>query len=326
MPFLPAHKPGGLNIGLVNNMPDAALARTEQQFLTVLAAAMPERAINLHLFHVPGVPRGELGRSHLSSHGYRDVSGLRTAGLDGLIVTGTEPRQADLKREPYWLAFARLFDWIGERGPTTIFSCLAAHAAVLHFDGIERQRLEHKRFGLFEHQASSTHALTTELPSAFEIAHSRWNEISSAHLTARGYDILTEAPDAGADLFVKQARKPMLFFQGHPEYDSRTLFREYRRDVLRYLMGEHETYPRLPENYFNGIECTQLAEFEDHAMENRDTALMQHFPVSTPYIATEEVVSPASIIYRAWLGGTAQTQTWPFIERRKVPRVAGAVR
>jgi homoserine O-succinyltransferase len=326
MPFLPAHKPGGLNIGLVNNMPDAALARTEQQFLTVLADAMSKRAINLHLFYVPGVPRGELGRSHLSSHGYRGASELHTAGLDGLIVTGTEPRQANLKHEPYWLAFARLFDWIAERGPTTIFSCLAAHAAVLHFDGIERQRLEHKRLGLYEHHATSTHALTSELPSAFEIAHSRWNEVGSAKLTARGYDILTEAPDAGADLFVKQARKALLFFQGHPEYDSRTLFREYRRDVLRYLMGEHETYPRMPENYFNGTESAQLGDFQEHAMENRDTAVMQYFPVSAPIIATEESVSPASIIYRAWLMGIAQTQTWPYVERRKVPRVAGAAR
>ncbi len=272
------------------------------------------------------MPRGELGRSHLSSHGYRDVSELRTAGLDGLIVTGTEPRQTDLKREPYWPAFMRLFDWTQERGPSTIFSCLAAHAAVLHFDGIERHRLEQKRFGLFLHRGDSDHALAKNLPPTFTIAHSRWNEVGGARLTARGYDILTEAPDAGVDLFLKQARKPLLFFQGHPEYDSRTLFREYRRDALRYLMGEHESYPRLPENYFNGIESAQLSDFQEHAMENRDTAVMQYFPVSTPIIATEESVPPASMIYRAWLADIANAQTWPFVERRKVPRVAGAGR
>ena len=124
MPFVPAHKPGGLNIGLVNNMPDAALARTEQQFLDVLAAAAPERAINLHLFHIPSVPRGELGRSHLSSRHYRDAAELRLAGLDGLIVTGTEPKHSDLRQEPYWADLARMFDWIAERGPSSAFSCL----------------------------------------------------------------------------------------------------------------------------------------------------------------------------------------------------------
>jgi homoserine O-succinyltransferase len=315
-----------LSIGLVNNMPDAALARTEQQFLTVLAAAVPERTINLHLFHIPGVPRGELGRSHLSSHGYRDVSELRTAGLDGLIVTGTEPKQTDLRHEPYWTAFARLFDWTHERGPSTIFSCLAAHAAVLHFDCVERQRLERKRFGLFEHHAGSSHALTKDLPSTFAVAHSRWNEVSSGRLTARGYDILTEAPDAGADLFLKQGRKPLLFFQGHPEYDSRTLFREYRRDVQRFLMGQNDCYPEPPDNYFSAGDADLLLEFRERALEERKDALMLDFPLTAPAPATEPEFSPAYSIYRAWLTEIAQTQTWPFVERRKVPRIAGARR
>jgi homoserine O-succinyltransferase len=326
MPFLPAHKPGGLRIGLVNNMPDAALARTEQQFLDVLAAAAPERAINLHLFHIPTVPRGELGRSHLSSHGYRDVAELRTAGMDGLIVTGTEPRQTDLTREPYWQAFARLLDWIAERGPSAIFSCLAAHAAVLHYDGIERQRLDRKRFGLFTHHAGCSHALTKDLPSTFTIAHSRWNEVSNARLAARGYDILTEAPDAGADLFLKQGRKPLLFFQGHPEYDSRTLFREYRRDVQRFLMHQNECHPELPENYFSARDADLLLEFRDRAWAERKDALMLAFPLAAPAPAAEPEFSSAHSIYRAWLADIVQTQAWPFVERRKMPRIAGLSR
>jgi homoserine O-succinyltransferase/O-acetyltransferase len=320
MPFLPTHKPGALQIGLVNNMPDAALARTEQQFLDVLAAAVPDRAINLHMFHIPGVPRGELGRSHLSSHHYRDAADLRLAGLDGLIVTGTEPRQANLKQEPYWLAFARMFDWIAERGPSTIFSCLAAHAAVLHYDGIERQRLAAKRFGLFAHSVAGPHSLTQHLPEIFAVSHSRWNEVSNASLSARGYRILTESHDAGADLFWRNARKPQFFFQGHPEYDSRTLFREYRRDVLRYLMGEHEAYPRLPESYFSAGETALLSEFQDRALEKRNTALMPSFPVSSPEIVASGEEAPAPVLYRAWLSQIAE----PFVERRSVPRAAGA--
>lgn len=313
-----------MRIGLVNNMPDAALARTEQQFRAVLAAATPERAVNLELFHISRVPRGELGRSHLSSHRYRDVSDLTLANLDGLIVTGTEPKQSYLRNEPYWADLARLFDWIAERGPSTIFSCLAAHAAVLHYDGIERRRLDSKRFGLFTHSATTQHILTQHLPAAAKVPHSRWNEVSAAALSGHGYQVLTESREAGADLFAKQARKPLVFFQGHPEYDARTLFREYRRDVQRYLTGEYAVYPLLPENYFNAAECKQLAKFQERATRSRDIALMQSFPISTPAITETKDVAPAPKIYRQWLSLIGDVA--PLIERRKTPRIAGAAR
>jgi homoserine O-succinyltransferase len=311
-----------MRIGLVNNMPDAALARTEHQFRAVLAAAAPERAISLHLFQVPSVPRGELGRSHLTSHRYRDVSELASAGLDGLIVTGTEPKQSNLRNEPYWSDLARLFDAIAERGPSTIFSCLAAHAAVLHYDGIERQRLEHKRFGLFTHGATTQHVLTQHLPAAAKVAHSRWNEVSAEALTARGYQVLTQSREAGVDLFVKGGSNPLVFFQGHPEYDSRTLFREYRRDVLRYLTGEHTAYPRVPENYFSTTEWKQLAAFALRAGNTRCESLMKDFPVSTPAIAETKDCAPAPKMYRQWLSLIGDVA--PFVERRKSPRIAGA--
>jgi homoserine O-succinyltransferase len=313
-----------MRIGLVNNMPDAALARTEQQFRAVLAAATPEREIALQLFHVPSVPRGELGRGHLTSHRYRDAAELSSAGLDGLIVTGTEPKQSNLRNEPYWSDFAQLSDWIAERGPSTIFSCLAAHAAVLHYDGIERRRLNHKRFGLFTHGATTDHVLTQHLPTAAKVAHSRWNEVSAEALTARGYQVLTQSREAGVDLFTKNGRKPLVFFQGHPEYDSRTLFREYRRDVLRYLTRESDIYPRSPENYFSDAEWKLLAEFAIRAPVSRDSALMQAFPISTPAIAEAKDTAAAPKIYRQWLSLIGDVA--PFSERRKTSRIAGASR
>ena len=42
---------------------------------------------------------------------YRDIAELWDTPLDGLIVTGTEPRAADLKDEPYWEALSALVDW-----------------------------------------------------------------------------------------------------------------------------------------------------------------------------------------------------------------------
>ena len=55
--------------------------------------------------------------------------------------------------------------------------------------------------------------------------------------------MLTRTADAGVDTFIKQQKSLFVFFQGHPEYESDTLLREYRRDVGRYIKGETATYP-----------------------------------------------------------------------------------
>src|SRR5262245_8213294 len=81
---------GCLTIGLVNNMPDAALESTERQFSELLDSAATDVPVCLRLFALPEVPRGKTGRRHVSR--YDDIGELRTADIDGLIVTGTEPQ------------------------------------------------------------------------------------------------------------------------------------------------------------------------------------------------------------------------------------------
>src|SRR5207302_6950537 len=110
------------------------------------------------------------GLRHLSEHLYRDSNAVMDARLDGIIVTGMEPCAHDLRAEPYWSAFTDLFDWIAREGPPAVFSCLASHAAVLHFDGIERRHLEQKCFGMFEHRALNEHPLGHDLPVVSKIA------------------------------------------------------------------------------------------------------------------------------------------------------------
>jgi len=268
-----------LHVGLVNNMPDAALAGTERQFAQLFVAAAPEMSIRFSLFSLDGIPRNEAGREHLVQNGYRGAWELPEAGLDALIVTGTEPKLPILEQEPYWPALARIFDWLEHDGPPVLFSCLAAHAAVQHFNGIRRRRLAKKCFGMFAHIRAGRSRLTEGLAPEAYVAHSRWNEISVGDLARCGYQILTFAPDAGANLFVREKRNTWLFFQGHPEYDPGALGREYHRDVRRYLAAERDAYPALPKNYFSTGERALLAAFAERALILRDERLMEEFPV-----------------------------------------------
>jgi homoserine O-succinyltransferase/O-acetyltransferase len=268
-----------LELALVNNMPDAALESTERQFLELLRAAAGDIPVRLRLFALPDVPRSDAGRAHLSA-GYAGLDELRDSRLDGLIVTGTEPRAPELSGEPYWGSFVDLLQWAQANTASTIWSCLAAHAAVLHMDGIRRQPLDDKRFGIFECTKVSDHALLSGVPVRARIAHSRWNELPEQALRSCGYDILTLSPEAGVDAFVKQRQSLFVFFQGHPEYDERALLREYRRDVGRFLRSERETYPGLPRGYFDVVASDVLASFRNQALADRREGLLEAFPTS----------------------------------------------
>ncbi|HEX4160562.1 MAG TPA: homoserine O-succinyltransferase [Rhizomicrobium sp.] len=306
-----------IELGLVNNMPDAALERTERQFFNLLGAAANDLLVRVSFFSLPGIPRGEEGRHHFYRNNYRGAHELQAAGLDALIVTGTEPRVPDLRLEPYWPELAQLFDWIAADGPACVFSCLAAHAAVLHYDGVERQRLPEKRFGVFEHVVAGHDYFTQKLAPPIKVAHSRWNEVGETALAGCGYRILTWTPDAGVDLFVKRQRNDLLFCQGHSEYDPATLGREYRRDVRRYLKGESGDYPPLPANYFTPAEAAQLKLFAARARAERHESLMDDFPAirRRPESGWQP---PAASVYRAWLQQIVEAKR----SRRTRPRPA----
>jgi homoserine O-succinyltransferase len=266
-----------LEIGLVNNMPDSALEQTERQFLSRIEAASGAMRVRLRLYALPGIPRSDRGKTHISRF-YSGFDDLHNASLDALIITGTEPRAADLVDEPYWRDLVEVFDWAERNTVSTFLSCLAAHAAVLHVDGIRRHALSERSFGVFDHIAMANHPLARGLPSSLSIPHSRWNEVRGDALASCGYQILAESAAAGIGLFAKQRRSLFLLSQGHPEYEVVTLFKEYRRDVGRFLKRERETYPALPCGYFDAEATEVFAAFRQRALSDRDESLLEAFP------------------------------------------------
>jgi homoserine O-succinyltransferase/O-acetyltransferase len=289
-----------IEIGLVNNMPDAALRATERQIRGLLERSCGDLKFNLRVYVLPEVPRSPMGQELVRS--YRDIAELWETALDGIIVTGTEPRSDDLRAEPYWDSMTRLIEWADEHTASSIWSCLAAHAALQHMDGIERRRLAEKRFGIFECTREMDHFLTAGLPDRVSMPHSRWNELPVEDLVAAGYSLLTRSSEAGADAFIKQKRSLFLFFQGHPEYDADTLLREYRRDIGRYLRGERETYPNVPTGCFDGAVLWQIQLLQMRALANRNESLLSSFPVAVATDHAENTWRETAVaLYRNWL-------------------------
>ena len=291
----------GVSLALINNMPDPALEDTELQFFDLLDIASGDIPIFLKLYSLTGVPRTDRGERHLNSF-YWGMDDLWNSPLDGLIMTGTEPRSSDLRNETYWQTLTNVLDWAERNTASTVLSCLAAHAGVLHSDGIGRHPLSDKQFGIFDFTKTAEHLLTSGTSEKVRFPHSRWNEVRADELTASGYAVLTRSAEGGVDSFVKKKKRSLfVHFQGHPEYGAHTLLKEYRRDIKRFLRGERETFPSMPKGYFDATATNLLNEFREAALADRSEDVMESFPEAVTGTLQKTWHSSAIIVYRNWV-------------------------
>lgn len=294
-----------IEIGVVNNMPDATLAATERQFKALIDHAAAGRRVRVRFFALPGIVRGESAARHIKET-YSDLDELTREKLDGLIITGCEPKAASLTDEPYWPHLTRLIDWAADHTRSTIFSCLAAHAAVLHLDGIRRTPVGKKYSGIFECAVVMDDPLTRGLGSTLAIPHSRLNDLDAGQLSARGYHPLSVSPKIGIDIFVKRYASLFVFLQGHPEYDAESLLREYRRDVTRYLRGERPDFPAFPENYFDTALEGRLSSFAERVTGGRSRQPHRELTSLLDGVTPEKTWRAAATgLYRNWMDGFA---------------------
>ncbi len=290
-------------IGLVNNMPDGALRTTEQQFREVLRAAAGEIPVCLKVFFLPEVPRSSFGSTYVREH-YGDISDLESCSIDGLIVTGMPPSTPDMNDEPYWSTLTELVDWADSSTTSTIWSCLAAHAAVLHADRIARQPLSQKISGVFECAGVADHPFLFDVPPRWSVPHSRYNGLSEEALVSRGYQVLSKSPEVGVDMFVKRRNSLFVFMQGHPEYDPAALLREYRRDIDKFLEGRTDIYPEIPRGYFDESSMIGLAAFRDRAI--RDRSIKANGELPRIVLSKRNWRTTAVSIYANWLACLTQ--------------------
>lgn len=293
---------GMLSIGLVNNMPDAALKTTERQFRELLASAAGGMPFTLRIFSFPELPRSADGWRYVAER-HEPIANLWDCDLDGLIVTGAAPIARSVEDEPCWPTLTRLVEWAERHTASTIWSCLAAHAAVRHIDGIERRPLGPKLSGVFECARVDDHPLLDLSPARWTTPHSRYNELPEAALRGRGYSILSRSRAAGTDIFVKRCGSLFVFLQGHPEYDAGALGREYRRDVVQFLAGKSETYPEMPANYFPAGVAAEMRAFRETAQRDRAAALFERFPALPAMGAPWQ--EAAVNLYAAWFARLA---------------------
>lgn len=287
-------------------MGDEALTVTERQFADVLGAAAGDRKVVIQVFAFQQRRRSPDAHKYVNTR-CQPASAIPDYKLDALIITGAPPRTSRLCEELYWQELTETIDWARSNTSSVILSCLAAHAGVLYFDGIERRRLPEKCFGVFAFTAQRDHPLVGRRGSARLTPHSRHNELLRSDLERAGYDILTSSPRSGVDIFAKSFGCQFVFLQGHPEYDAASLAREYTRDLgatLRQVDGKTARLPAVPEGYFANADESEL-----RLLEHR--ALVNPFRLAAEKVASIDAKAPSSAVwrndavsfYRRWIQG-----------------------
>lgn len=259
-----------LHVGLCNAMPDAALRATEKQFLRLIGGANQIVQVHVHPFTLPGVERGPEARAYVEQH-YESFDDLRRDGLDALVLTGANVARPDLADEPFWEPLGELVEWASEHVTSTLCSCLATHALVQRLHGVRRRRMLQKRWGVFEHVVTDpTHPLVHASNTRFDAPHSRWNTVTPQRLRAAGVRVLAETADGGFHLGTSPDGLRTVYFQGHPEYDTVSLLKEYDRELRRYLAGEIEGSPPPPQNYLSPAATRLVNQHLEEALAARD--------------------------------------------------------
>jgi homoserine O-succinyltransferase len=305
-----------LHIGLLNMMPDAALAATERQFFRLVGEANQIAQFYMHPFTLKALKRSPTAEAYIDQY-YETFEQIKEQGLDALIITGANVSQPDLALEPFWQPLIEVIDWAYNNVTSTLCSCLTTHAVLQFRYGQKRRPLGFKRWGVYPHRVMDhKHPLVSGANTRFDVPHSRFNQIDRAQFEAAGLPILVESAEAGVHLAVSEDGFRLVFFQGHPEYDAISLFKEYKREVMLFSNGARADYPPFPENYFNR---TTEAILDEH----REWLLAAKAQGTTPQDLPESLIVPtldntwhdsAEAVINNWIGKVYQTTN---IDRKK---------
>lgn len=229
-----------LEILLVNLMPTKEV--TETQILRALSNTPLQ--LNMTLLHTASHKATNTDEEYLHTF-YRTFDQVKDKFFDGMIITGAPVELMPFESVDYWDELVEIMDWSEDHVFSTLYLCWGAQAGLYHHFGIDKQVMDHKLFGVYEHEIYNIQPnLLRGFDEVFWMPHSRHTTNSLAEVKAnRNLEILAGSEVTGAAIVRSKDNKHIFVF-GHAEYDRDTLKREYDRDRSRGLDIV------VPDNYY----------------------------------------------------------------------------
>ena len=214
-----------LEFGLLNLMPNKE--RTETQFARLIGATPLQ--INLSLVRVTEHQSKNTPEDYLNTF-YQTWDEVKERKFDGFIVTGAPVANLPFEEVRYWPEMLEIMEWTRTNVHHTMFICWGAQAALHHFHGARRYRMDKKAFGVFRHQVINKRSpFLRGMSDSPMIPVSRYNDIDRTTL-GNNLEILIDNQDIGLCMLGDRNERAV-YFLNHLEYDNRSLADEYERDV-----------------------------------------------------------------------------------------------
>ncbi len=195
-------------------------------------------------------------------------------GSDMAFISGSNPngnRDQQLKALSFMENYIKWAeDYTPESPTSTKYSCMAGHTYMNVRHGQVKEKLPEKKWGVYLHKVrDENHPLTHGMDTVFDIVHSRENEISEQQYIDSGMKILVDSP-IGVHMATSSDGLRAILWQGHPEYNTNSLLKEWKRDMgnahLERLAHKKASYPPFPENYFGAEGEAHLEEFREKVL------------------------------------------------------------
>ncbi|BAP58599.1 homoserine O-succinyltransferase [Candidatus Tachikawaea gelatinosa] len=229
-----------IKILILNLMPKKI--ETENQFIRLLSNFPLD--INVRFLYIGNRTSKYTSIEHFHNF-YDKFEDIKSYFFDGLIITGAPFGLLDFSEVSYWKEIKLFFKWIKKHIKSTLLFCWSAQAALKILYNIPKKIRKKKLFGIYKHVIiHHNHLLTKGFDEYFFVPHSRYADFSKSHIIKnKKLKIIAEVENKEIYLMTSQDDR-FIFVTGHPEYDSLTLFNEYRRDIENKIPSE------IPCNYF----------------------------------------------------------------------------
>lgn len=220
-----------LQIGLLNLMPNKE--RTETQFARLIGATPLQ--VDLTLVRITEHASKNTPQKYLETF-YKTWDEVRQRKFDGFVVTGAPIAHIPFEEVRYWQEMLDIMDWTQTNVHHTMFICWGAQAALHHFHGVKRYRMEKKAFGVYRHRLVNPSPLLRGFSDSPMIPVSRYNDIDRSTI-GPDLEILLDSEEIGVCM-LEDKKFRAAYMLNHLEYDNRSLADEYDRDVKAGLNPE----------------------------------------------------------------------------------------
>jgi homoserine O-succinyltransferase len=230
-----------LHIALLNLMPKKIETETQISRLIGATPLQVEMTLVSPSTYIPT----NTPQEHMLAF-YQPFDAIREERFDGLIITGAPVEELPFEEVKYWDELRRILDWSHANVHSTLNICWGGQAALFHNHGVPKHMLPGKLSGVYEHRVMKrTSPMVRGFNDALPVPVSRYTETRAIDVEKHNaLSILLESDEAGVCL-VEDLQYNAYYMFNHLEYDTRTLYNEYVRD----LEARPDTV-KVPEYYF----------------------------------------------------------------------------